>query len=68
MISIQGISCSAGMMPMLACLPRTLLTEIKSLSGSLSMVIGGGGRGGGEWGRGRGGEWGRGRGGDWERG
>ena len=27
---------------MLACLPRILLTEIKSLSGSLSMVIGGG--------------------------
>ena len=55
MISIQGISCSAGMMPMLACLPRILLTEIKSLSGSLSMVIGG------EWGRGRVGEGVRGR-------
>ena len=40
MISIQGISCSAGMMPMLACLPIILLTEMKSLSGSLSMVIG----------------------------
>ena len=44
MISIQGISCSAGIMPMLACLPIILLTEMKSLSGSLSMVIGGGGR------------------------
>ena len=40
MISIQGISCSAGIMPMLACLPIILLTEMKSLSGSLSMVIG----------------------------
>ena len=39
MISIQGISCSAGIMPMLACLPIILLTEIKSLSGSLSMVV-----------------------------
>ena len=67
MISIQGINCSAGMMPMLACLPRILLTEIKSLSGSLSMVIGG------EWGGGEGesgrvGDSERGRGGDWERG
>ena len=60
MITIQGISCSAGMMPMLACLPRILLTAIKSLSGSLSIVIGGRGRG--EWERGGEGEWG-----DWGR-
>ena len=52
MISIQGISCSAGMMPMLACLPRILLTKIKSLSGSLSIVIRGVGKGKGRVGEG----------------
>ena len=65
MISIQGISCSAGMMPMLACLPIILLTEIKSLSGSLSMVIGEGKE---EGESGRGGEWVIRRGGEWESG
>ena len=49
-ITIQGRNCSAGMKPILACLPRILLTEMKSLSGSLSMVIRG------EWGSGRVGE------------
>src|SRR4028118_1012671 len=65
-ITIQGRNCSAGMKPILACLPRILLTEMKSLSGSLSMVIRGVGSG--EWGvgEGRGGEWGKGRGGEFD--
>src|SRR4028119_1822163 len=60
-ITIQGRNCSAGMKPILACLPRILLTEMKSLSGSLSMVIRGVGVG-----EGRGGEWGKGRGGEFD--
>src|SRR6476661_2913817 len=59
-ITIQGRNCSAGMKPILACLPRILLTEMKSLSGSLSMVIGGVGSG--EWEKGEGESGGRGEG------